>query len=75
MGRNFAFVSMVSAAGVGLLGQAVVTTRSDQGGNHALIIQSGPNDDKPETSVRRGPGYVVIEQHSNHNRAVIMQSD
>lgn len=70
---NFTWISMMAAAAA--TAQVVVTTRSDNGSNHAVIVQSGPKDDKPQTTVRKGPGYVVIEQHSNGNSAVIMQRD
>ena len=75
MGWNFASVIGLAAAGAGLTSQVFVTTRSDNGGNHAVIVQGGPRDDKPTVTVRKSPGQVVIEQYSNHNRAVIMQSD
>lgn len=48
-------------------------TRSDRGGNHAEIIQSGPEEGKPSVEIKEGPGYVIIEQRSKNNRAVIIQ--
>jgi hypothetical protein len=52
-----------------------IVTRSDSGGNHAEIIQTGPKDDEPVIQARRGPGYVVIEQRSKNSRAVIIQGN
>lgn len=66
---------IVAAAATAFASETVVVTRSDHGSNHALVIQSGPRDDKPVAQVRKGPGYAVIEQNSNRNRAVIIQGD
>ena len=73
MGWGFKSVCGLLAA-TGAVAEVVVT-RSDNGSNHALIIQSGPRDDKPVVTTRKGPGYTVIEQHSSNNRAIIMQGD
>ena len=73
MVRSFTWIGLMAATAT--TAQVVVTTRSDNGSNHAVIVQSGPKDDKPQATVRKGPGYVVIEQHSNGNSAVIMQHD
>lgn len=73
MPRVFVFAcSAFALAGDGSAAQSTTVTRSDQG-NHAEIIQSGPEDDKPTVEIRRGPGYVVIRQQSKNNRAVIIQ--
>ncbi len=52
-----------------------IVTRSDNGNSHAEIIQTGPKDDKPVIQTRKGPGYVIIEQRSKNNRAVIIQGN
>jgi hypothetical protein len=52
-----------------------IITRSVNGNSHAEIIQTGPKDDEPVVQTRRGPGYVIIEQRSKNNRAVIMQGN
>ncbi|MGA2842968.1 MAG: hypothetical protein ABSG18_22975 [Steroidobacteraceae bacterium] len=76
MARNFAFIcGLFAAAGTGAAAQTTVITRSNNGTNHAEIIQSGPSDEKPSVKVRKGPGFVVIEQHSNNNSAVVIQGD
>jgi hypothetical protein len=74
MVRHFSWLGFVAASIAAA--QTVVTTRSDHGTNRAVVIQGGPKaDGQPQTTVRKGPGYVIIEQRSNGNRAVIMQSD
>jgi hypothetical protein len=75
MARNIAFMFLFAAAGTGAAAQTTVVTGSNGGANHAEIIQNGPRDDKATMKVWRGPGFVVIEQHSNHNKAVIIQGD
>ena len=44
-------------------------------GNSAFIMQSGPDGEKPAATIRNLRGTVIIDQHSKHNRALIMQSD
>lgn len=74
MSRVFVFAcSAFALAGDGSAAQSTIVTRSDHGGNHAEIIQSGPEDDKPAVEIKKGPGYVVIRQHNKNNRAVIIQ--
>lgn len=59
--------------GTGFAQAATTVTRSDHGSNHAEIIQSSPGEDAPAVEVEEGPGYVVIQQRSKNNSAVIIQ--
>lgn len=75
MARVFVFAcSALALAGDSSAAETTTVTRSANG-NHATIIQSGPKDDKPAVEIRKGPGYVVLEQRSNNNRAVIIQDE
>lgn len=75
MARFFIFAcGALAMTGSGSAEETTTVTRSS-GGNHATIIQSGPRDDKPAVEIRRGPGYVAVEQRSKRNRAVIIQGE
>lgn len=52
---------------------SVVTTRSDHSGNHAIIMQSTSGTTSPMATIRKAPGFVIIEQRGDANRAVIIQ--
>ena len=65
----------LAPAGASVADETVIVTGSDSGRNRATIIQTGPTDDEPVVETRRGRGYVVIKQHSRHNRAEIIQAD
>ena len=40
----------------------------------AVIIQSGPDSQKPRVRKKVGEGYSILEQQSSGNHAVIFQS-
>lgn len=73
MARLFLFAcSAFALAANGAASETTTVTQSTDG-NHATIVQSGPQDDKSVVEIRKGPGFVVLEQRSNSNRAVIIQ--
>jgi hypothetical protein len=76
MTRNFGLMfGLLAAAGTGAAAQSTTITRSNNGANQSEIIQSGPRDEKATLRVQRSPEFVIIEQHSTNNKAVIIQGD
>ncbi|MDR3450782.1 MAG: hypothetical protein P4M15_13735 [Alphaproteobacteria bacterium] len=76
MTPNWAFLfGIFVTTGASAAAQTTVVTHSDNGANHVEITQTGPTNDKPTTKIRRGPGYVFIEQHTKNNSAVVIQGD
>jgi hypothetical protein len=74
MRRFVVFVwSTVAMTGTGFPGDTTIITGSHNGNSYAQIIQSGPGQEKPVVTTRKGPGYVVIEQRSQNTSAVIVQ--
>ena len=77
MGRVLLFLSssIIAMTGTGAAEETTIVTRSENGRSYAEITQSGPTQDRPVVTTKRGPGYVVIEQRSKNSRAVIIQQD
>ena len=69
----FALCSTIAMTGSGLAENTTIVTQSDNGRSYAKIVQTGPKDDSPVVETRAGPGYVFIEQHCKHSRALIIQ--
>lgn len=42
--------------------------------NRAYVFQSGGGEDTATTKITRGEGFVIIEQHSHGNHALVIQS-
>jgi hypothetical protein len=75
MARVFVFAcgALAMTGATGAADETTTVTRSVRG-NYAEIIQSGPTDGTPAVEIKKGPGYVVIRQHSKNNKAMIIQS-
>lgn len=76
MSRLFAFGCGFVALAAAVEAKAeTFVTRSDDGADQATIVQSGTKGEKPTTRIKKGPGYVIIEQNSHDNRAVVFQKN
>jgi hypothetical protein len=51
-----------------------VRTKVKNGGNAAVVVQSG-DPASAQVQIEQRPGYTRIEQHSANNNATIIQSD
>ncbi len=70
----------LAIAGVALLpslanaANGTTETRVANGGNTAIVLQSGGRM-PAQVQIERRPGYTRIEQHSGNNSATIIQMD